>query len=194
VAGAFGPPIGTLMGQRFDLRKLATAGEPVPVSERIDFFSSPRNGVLVLARQEQPRTSSLFLTARETSFRSWASRINITLCRFRPRGCTSLRGAESPSRAHSGCLISRAALTRVFRQTRREPCFRSGPRMETILCSRRSAAEGGTYIKGCPTEAEETNYCLSGMRIYSRSRGRRMQDFSCLSPCWLAARRNMSSL
>ena len=39
VGGAVGPRIGRLMGQRFDLRKLATAGEPVPISERIDLFS-----------------------------------------------------------------------------------------------------------------------------------------------------------
>jgi hypothetical protein len=44
--------IGTLMGQRFDLRKLVAAGEPVPISERINFFSSSQNGLLVLARQE----------------------------------------------------------------------------------------------------------------------------------------------
>jgi Tol biopolymer transport system component len=54
VPSGVGSLIGTLMGQRFDLRKLATAGEPVPISERIDYFSSSRNGVLVLARPEQP--------------------------------------------------------------------------------------------------------------------------------------------
>jgi Tol biopolymer transport system component len=55
VPSELGTPIGTLMGQRFDLRKLATAGEPVIISERVDFFSSSRNGVLVLARLEQYR-------------------------------------------------------------------------------------------------------------------------------------------
>jgi hypothetical protein len=55
VPSGLGPPLGTLMGQRFDLRKLVTAGEPVLISERIDFFSSSRNGVLVLAQPEQYR-------------------------------------------------------------------------------------------------------------------------------------------
>jgi Tol biopolymer transport system component len=55
VAGALGNPIGTLMGQRFDLRKLVTAGEPVPISPGIDLFSSSRNGLLVLAQPEQYR-------------------------------------------------------------------------------------------------------------------------------------------
>jgi Tol biopolymer transport system component len=55
VPSGLGTPLGTLMGQRFELRKLVTAGEPVLISERIDLFSSSRNGVLVLARPEQYR-------------------------------------------------------------------------------------------------------------------------------------------
>jgi hypothetical protein len=92
-ARAFANPIGTLMGQRFDLRKLVTAGEPVPISPGIDFFSSSRNGLLVLARPQQQPGDQLTIFDRQGNVLQTLGEPDIyTRMSFSPNGLHIIAG------------------------------------------------------------------------------------------------------
>src|SRR5262249_50232097 len=51
--GTTGPLSGTLMAQRFDIRKLKTVGDPVPISDGGGVASASLTGVLVIARPDE---------------------------------------------------------------------------------------------------------------------------------------------
>ena len=64
-AASDGLPIGTLMAQRLDLRKLALTGTPVLISERTGLASASRTGILILTRAARETGDQLTIFDRQ---------------------------------------------------------------------------------------------------------------------------------